>query len=88
MLSDCKEAGLDLPCRSVPISMTADLGMIALTRQAEVMVIAGGSGAASLVELTTNWGRRFSKFRQSRCLPKTGGGDFLNSGKLDAGFLL
>ena len=65
MLSDCKEAGLDLHHGSVPISVRGDLGMIALTRQADVMVIAGGSGAASLVKLTTSWERGFSKFRWS-----------------------
>ena len=52
MLSDQKEAGIDLHCRSVLISVTADPGMIALTWQANVMVIAFASGAVSLVELT------------------------------------
>ena len=65
-MSDRKEVGLDLHCGSIPIFVTADSGVIALTRQADVTVIAGGSGATSLVELTTNWERKFSKVRQSR----------------------
>lgn len=60
MVSNCKEAELDLHGGSVPVSLTSDPGMIALVEQADVAVIVGDSGTVSLVELTTNWEKGFS----------------------------
>lgn len=61
MVSDHKEDG-----GSVPVSVTADPGVIAFTGQADVTIIEGGSSAASLVKLSTKWKIRFSKLKWSR----------------------
>ena len=65
MVSDRKEAGL-LLSGTVLISVAADSRVAAITVQADVMVVAGGSGAATLVELTANWWKRLSVLRQCR----------------------
>ena len=66
MVSDRKEAGLGSHSRSVLLSMAGNPGVIALTGQADVTIIAGGSSAASLIELSTNWESEYSKLRWSR----------------------
>jgi len=66
MVSDHKGARLGSNGRFVLLSMAGNPGVIALTGQADVTIIAGGSSAVSLVELSTNWESRFSKLRQFR----------------------
>ena len=62
MVSDRKEAGL-LSSGTALISVAADSRVAAITGQADVMVVAGGSGAATLVELATNWWKGLSILR-------------------------
>ena len=52
--------------RSVLVSVAAILRVVTLTGQADVAVIAVGSGTATLVELTTNWRKGFSILRRYR----------------------
>ena len=53
MVSDHKEAGL--LSGTALISMAADSRVAAITGQVDVTVVAGGSGAANLVEFVVNW---------------------------------
>ena len=51
---------------SSELSAAADLRVAALTGQADVMVVAGGSGAATLVGLAANWRKGLSILRRCR----------------------
>lgn len=54
MSSYRKEAGLSLCGKSVLVSVAAISRVVALTGQEDVMVVAGGSGTVTLVELAIN----------------------------------
>ena len=64
--SDRKEAGLSLCDRSVLVSAAAISRVVALAGQADVTVVAVGSGTATLVEFSTNWWKGFSVLRRCR----------------------
>ena len=47
--------------KSAQVFVTADSRVVALTGQADVSVVTGGSGAVTFVELTAYWLKGFSK---------------------------
>ena len=51
MMSGCKEAGLDSNVWVLSVSVAASRGVVTSTRQANMLVLAGSSCTAALVEL-------------------------------------
>ena len=58
-----EDAGLSLPGKSILVFEAADSRVVALTGQADVLVLTSGSGTVTLVELTTYWWKGSSRLR-------------------------
>ena len=63
ILSDRVDAGLSLSGKSALVYVAANLRVVALTRQADVLVVPSSSNTVTLVELTVYWWKGSSKLR-------------------------